>query len=107
VLVYVWLALAVSAIAVGSTTLFALSRGLAAWRALRRLRRRVFEGLGDVTRRVAGIEQRLSSAGETAARLDHARIELQDSLATAAVLSDALGEARAVVGRVTGLMPRK
>ena len=50
-----------------------------------------------------GIERRLSTAGETAARLDRARGELQESLATAAVLSAAFGEARAVVGRVTGL----
>jgi hypothetical protein len=71
------------------------------------MRRRVFDGLGDIARRAAGIEQRLSAAGETAARLDRARGELQESLATAAVLTDALGEARAVVGRVTGLVPSK
>ena len=106
-LVYVWLALAVFAVVVGGTTLFALGRGLAAWRAFRRLRRRVFEGLGDVSRRVTGIERRLSTAGESAARLDRARGELQDSLATASVLAAAFGEARTVVGRVTGLMPRK
>ncbi len=106
-LLYVWLALAVSSLAVGGTTLFALGRGLAAWRAFRRLRRRVFDGLGDVTRRVAGIEQRLSTAGEAAARLDRARAELRDSLATASVLAAAFGEARAVVGRVTALVPRK
>jgi hypothetical protein len=104
---YVWLALAVFGVVVVATTLFALSRGLGAWRAFRRLRRRVFDGLGDVSRRVAGIERRLASAGETAARLDHARGELQESLAAAAVLNAAFGEARAVVGRVTGLVPRK
>lgn len=106
-LVYVWLALVVFGVVVGGTTLFALARGLAAWRGFRRLRGRIFDGLGDVSRRVAGIERRLSTAGETAARLDRARCELQDSLATAAVLNSAFGEARAVVGRVTGLMPRK
>jgi hypothetical protein len=104
---YVWLALAVFAVVVGATTVFALGRGLAAWRAFRRLRRRVFDGLGDVSRRVTGAERRLATAGETAARLDRARGELQDSLATAAVLNAAFGEARAVVGQVTGLMPRK
>jgi hypothetical protein len=107
VLVYVWLALAVSGIIVVGTGLFALVRGLAAWRGFRRLRRRIFDGLGDVSRRVAGTERRLATAGETAARLDRARTELQESLATAAVLSAAFGEARAVVSRVTGLMPRK
>jgi len=104
---YLWLALAVFGVVVGATTLFALSRGLAAWRAFRRLRRCIFDGLGDVSRRVTGVEQRLATAGETAARLDRARGELQESLATAAVLNGAFGEARAVVGRVTGLVPRK
>ena len=104
---YVWVALAVSAIVVAATTLFALSRGLTAWRAFRRLRRRVVDGLGDVSRRIAGVERRLATAGESAARLDHARRELQDSLATASVLAAAFGEARTVVGRVTGLIPRK
>lgn len=105
--IYVWLALVVFGVVVGATTLFALSRGLAAWRAVRGLRRRVFDGLGDVSRRVTGVERRLATAGETAVRLDRARGELQESLATAAVLSAAFGEARAVVGRVTGLVPRK
>jgi hypothetical protein len=107
VLVFVWVALAVSGVVVVGTALFALVRGLAAWRGFRRLRRRIVDGLGDVSRRVAGIERRLSTAGETAARLDRARTELQESLATAAVLCAAFGEARTAVGRVTGLMPRK
>jgi len=105
--IYVWLALAVSGLVLVGTTLFALGRGLAAWRAFRRLRRRIFDGLDDVSRRVARIERRLATAGETVARLDQARGELQESLATASVLTAAFGEARAVVGRVTGLMPRK
>jgi hypothetical protein len=105
--VYVWVALALSGVLVGATTVFALGRGLAAWRAFRRLRRRVFDGLAEVSRKVAGIERRLDTAGETAARLDRARDELQDSLASAAVLASAFGETRALVGRVTGVMPRK
>jgi hypothetical protein len=107
VLVYVWLALAVSGVIVVGTGLLALVRGLAAWRAFRRVRRRIVDGLGEVSRRVGRIERRLSTAGEAAARLDRARTELQESIATAAVLSAAFGEARTVVGRVTGLMPRK
>ena len=105
--VYVWLALSVSAVVVVGTTVFALGRGLTAWRAFRRLRRHAFDGLGDVSRRVTGVERRLATAGKSAARLDRARAELQDSLATAAVLASAFGEARAVVSRVTGFMPRK
>jgi hypothetical protein len=106
-LAYVWVALAVSIAVVVGATLFAGARALVAWRALRRLRRRTFDGLDALTRRIAGIERRLSTAGESAARLDRARAELEDSLATAAVLRAAFGEARAVVGQVTGFVPRK
>jgi hypothetical protein len=105
--VYVWLAVGFFAIVVLGTGLFALGRGLTAWRAFRRLRRRVFDGLSEVSRRVTGIERRLATAGESGARLDRARTELQDSLASASVLAAAFGEARTVVGRVTGLVPRK
>ncbi len=35
------------------------------------------------------------------------RDELQGSLATAAVLTSAFGETRALIGRVSGFMPRK
>jgi len=107
VTLWVWIALAVSGLAVIGSATFAVARALRAWRTFRRFRRRVFEGLEDVTRRVAVIERRLGAANAGAARLQRAQAELQASLATARVLSAALADVRATVGYVTGLVPRK
>jgi len=107
VTLWVWIALAVSALAVLASAGFALARALRAWRAFRRFRRRVFDGLEDLTQRTALIERRLSSANAAAARLQRAQAELQDSLARARVLSAALADVRATVGSVTGLISSK
>jgi hypothetical protein len=107
VLLPVWLALGISlAIAVASLV-FATVRALAAWRTFRRFRRRVVDGQADLLRRVTGIERRMASSGGSAARLQRAQAELQDSLATARVLSAAVAEVRATVSRFTGLVPSK
>lgn len=104
---WVWIALGVSGVAVIGSAAFAAARALRAWRTFRRFRRRVFEGLEDVTRRVAGIERRLGAANASAARLQRAQAELQESLATARVLSAAVADVRATVSRITGLIPSK
>jgi hypothetical protein len=107
VTLYVWAALGISIVAVVASILFAVSRALAAWRAFRRLRRKVFEALGDVARRAGGIEQRLGKAGESAQRLERATADLQDSLATTSVLAAAFADVRAAVSRVAGVVPSK
>jgi hypothetical protein len=55
---------------------------------------------------VAGIETRVAAIGEGAAELEQAQARLQRSLGEAQVLAGALGEARALVARATGLIPR-
>jgi hypothetical protein len=107
VALYVWIALGISIASVVGSVGFAAARGLRAWRAFRRVRRRISESLTDVMHRVAWIEGRLTSAGASAARLQRAQADLQESLATARVLSAALAEVRATVNRVTGLVPSK
>jgi hypothetical protein len=82
-------------------------RGFEAWRSFRRLRRRLRDGLAGMTQRFAVTEQRLAHAGETAQRLDRARTELEQSLATARVLADAAGEAKDLVDRLRGFAPRR
>ena len=104
---WVWAALAVSGLAVIGSAAFAVARGLRAWRTFRRFRRRVFEGLEDVARRVTGIERRLGAANASAARLQRAQAELQESVATARVLAAAVADVRATVSRITGLVPGK
>jgi len=104
---WVWIALAVAGVAVVASAAFAAVRGLRAWRTFRRFRRRATEGLEEVTRRVAGIERRLGATNASAARLQRAQADLQESLATARVLSAALADVRASVSRITGLVPGK
>jgi hypothetical protein len=107
VTLYVWIALGISIACMVGSVGFAAARGLRAWRTFRRFRRRSTESLADVMRRVARIEERMTSAGASAARLQRAQADLQESLATARVLSAALAEVRATVNRVTGLVPSK
>jgi len=107
VLLPVWLALGVSVICALGSLAFAAVRALAAWRTFRRFRRRVVDGLAEVTLRIARVEQRTAAASESAARLQRAQAELHDSLAAARVLSAAFAEVRATVSRFTGLVPSK
>ena len=65
------------------------------------------DGLADVTRRIAQVETRAATGAESAARLQRAQAELQDSLATARLLSAAFAEVRATVSRFTGIVPSK
>ncbi|HZO98632.1 MAG TPA: hypothetical protein VFB42_14830 [Gaiellaceae bacterium] len=107
VVVAVWAALAFAVVAVAAATAYAVARALGAWRAFRRLRRRLAGGLDAVVRSADALDRRASRAGAAAARLERARAELDESLSTARVLAAALGEARALVTRVTGLVPTK
>jgi hypothetical protein len=82
-------------------------RGLAAWRSFRRFRRRFRDAMSGLPHRIETTERRLALAGETAARLDRARAELERSLATARVLADAASEAKDLVDRLPGFVPRR
>jgi hypothetical protein len=107
VIVLVWVTLGVFVLLVLGSAVFATVRGLEAWRTFRHFRRRVPDGLDDMTRRIARIESRLSNANASAARLARAQAELGESIATARVLSGAMAEVRTAVGRVTGFIPSK
>ena len=100
-----WLSVFVFIVAAAAGLALAAVRALAAWRAVRQLRRRVGDGLLDITGKLERAESGLKDAGETAGRLDRARLELQEALATAAVLRAAAGEAKALVTRAR--VPRK
>jgi hypothetical protein len=107
VLLPVWLSLGISLAFVLGALAFAVVRALAAWRTFRRFRRRVVDGQADLLRRVTGIESRMAAANESAVRLARAQSELQDSLATARLLSAAVADVRATVSRFTRLVPSK
>jgi hypothetical protein len=67
----------------------------------------VVDGQADLLRRVTGTERRMAAANESGLRLARAQSELQDSLATARLLSAAVADVRATVSRFTGLVPSK
>jgi hypothetical protein len=102
-----WASLLVLLMAAAGGIVFAGLRALAAWRAFRRLQRRAGDALLETTRKLAQAEQRLAGAADAAARLDQARLRLEETFATAAILAAAAGEARAAVGRLGGVVPLK
>ena len=102
-----WLALGVFIVSGGAGTVILGLRAFDAWRAFRSLRRTVGRGLGELTGRVNEVEGRLAHLGANASKLDDARRRLERSLSTAAVLADAAGEARAALGGIRALVPRK
>jgi hypothetical protein len=85
----------------------AVVKGLEAWRAYRRFRRRTAAKLAETAALISRIEARAGSAAESAARLDRARTSLQESLATFAVVTGGAREAWSLVGRMRGVVPRK
>src|SRR5205823_5681287 len=101
----VWSSFAFLLVAAGGGATFAGLRGLRAWRTFRSLRRSIGAGLVEVTARVAGMEARLAQATASAARLERAQRQLQDSLATARLLAAAAGDARGAL-RVLSLLRR-
>lgn len=103
----VWISLVVGVVAILAGLVLLAKRALESWRAFRSLRRSLTRALGDLTQRVAGIETRLAHASSNAAQFSDAQVRLRRSLATAAVLADAAGEAGKAVGRLRGFIPRK
>jgi hypothetical protein len=82
-------------------------RGLGAWRAFRSFKRSTDALVGETTARLAGVELRTAAAAERAADLDRARARLQESLATASVVSGGAREVLAMLRLVRGFMPSK
>jgi chromosome segregation ATPase len=104
-LVVLWIALGLSVVVTTACLAFAVGRGLRAWRVLARSRNRFSGGLEEMDRRVAAMEQRMAKANESAARLEHAQAELQESIAAARAIADAAAEVRTTVRRALRLIP--
>ena len=106
-LLYVWVALGIAVVAVAGAFASAVTRGLQAWRALARFRRKALEAVDDLNERLAAVDRNVARAGDSAVRLQRAQADLQASLAGARVLASGLSEFRAVLAYVTGLVPSK
>jgi hypothetical protein len=92
--VFAWIALAVFLVTVLGGLAFAGLRGWRAWKTLRRVQGTVGAGMLEITNGIAGAESRLAAAGESAERLDRARAQLKESLATLTLLRTAASDAR-------------
>jgi hypothetical protein len=102
---YTWGALAVYVIAIVGGLAVAGVRGLRTWRDFRRARRIFTRRLGEVSRGVEGMETRLDHLDTSSARLARARARLQQSLAGASVIADAIGDVQAAL-RVAAFLRR-
>lgn len=102
-----WLALAVAVAAIAGSVTFAVLRALEAFRTLKRLGRSVSAGTARIEASAAQIEQHLARASESGARLDASLGRLRRSRAELNVLTSAIDDVRASLGRVTSVYPRK
>jgi hypothetical protein len=94
-------------VSVATGFVVACLRALALWRSFRRFRRAIDRELSRLTARLAQTERELARAGEASGEANDARLRLQHSLATAAVLARGAGEAWALVVRMRALRPAK
>lgn len=103
----IWLALAVAVGSVVGSLLYGTLRGLEAFRAVKRLSRSIGGELDRIAQATDGIERHLALAAESGTRLDTSLGRLRRSRARLNVLTSALADVRAALGRVTAVYPRK
>ena len=104
---FVWLALAVAAASVIASAIYLTLKGLEAFRACKGLSRNVTSELARIEEASSQIERHLALATESGARLDSELADLRRSRARLNVLTSAIDDVRASVGRLTAVYPRK
>lgn len=102
-----WLALTVALLLSVGSAIYLTLTGLAAFRDFKRLGREIGAELDRITTASGQIERHLALAAESGSRLGSALERLRESRARLNVLTSALADVRAAVGRVTGVVPRK
>lgn len=103
----VWLTLGFAVLVTVGSTIYATLKGLEVFRAAKGLLRASGEELDRVTRSTAEIELHLQAATTSGSALSGSLLRLHASRARLAVLTAAIGDVRALVGRITGVVPRK
>ena len=102
-----WLAIAIALVAVIASALYLTRKGLEAFRAFKTLSRSVTGEIERIERASGEIERHLALAAESGSRLDAELAQLRRSRARLNVLTSAIDDVRASVGRVTSVYPRK
>jgi hypothetical protein len=102
-----WLALAIALLSVIASALYGTLKGLEAFRAVKGLAGTVGVEVDRIATTSGEIERHLALAAEAGTRLDGSLARLRVSRARLNVLTSAFAEARAAVGRITSVVPRK
>jgi hypothetical protein len=103
----VWLALAFSLVVIAVSSVFVTRRWLELFRAVKQLNNRAGEGLAAIARSSGAIELHLQAAGQSGTELDASLERLRASRGNLAVLTAAIADVRASVGRITAFVPRR
>ena len=102
-----WLALTIALVLTVASAIHATRRGLEAFRAFKGLSRRLGAELDRIAVASGEVERHLALAAESGTQLDASLTRLRASRARLNVLTSALADVRAAVGRVTAVYPRK
>ncbi len=103
----VWLALIIGLFLTIASAIYLTLRGLEAFRAFKRFSRTSGGELERIAAVSGQIERHLALAAESGTRLEASLARLRSSRARLNVLTSAIADVRAAVGRVTGVVPRK
>ena len=101
-----WLALALFVLATAASMVFATLRGIALFRAVKRLSRETGDRLDRIARASGEIELHLQAAARSGSALQASLARLRASRSKLAVSTAALADVRASVGRITSVLPR-
>ena len=102
-----WLALIIALVLTIASAIFLTLRGLEAFRAFKRFSRVVGAELERVATASGEAERHLALAAKSGTQLEASLARLRSSRARLNVLTSAIADVRAAVGRVTGVVPRK
>ena len=102
-----WLALAVAVVAVVAASIYVTLKGREAFRGAKRLSGTVSIELERIEETSGQIEEHLARAEASGSRLEAELERLRRSRAQLNVLTSAIDDVRASIGRVTAVYPRK
>jgi hypothetical protein len=103
----VWLALIIALVLTIASAVFLTLRGIEAFRTFKRLSVVAGAELERIATASGEIERHLALAAESGTQLEASLARLRSSRAQLNVLTSAIADVRAAVGRVTGVMPHK
>ena len=101
-----WLSLAFLVLVTIASSVFVTLRALDVYRAVKHLNRTLGNGLDAVAQSSSEIERHLERAAASGSELDASLGRLRRSRAVLAVLTSAIADVRASVGRITAVVPR-